>query len=157
MSSSDSNSLNNNLQKILLIKSGFKINHMKMKDGENGETLWECNEYNLENENKSENLPKEILDCSVITREINFSSEYSIENLELIQNFYLNEELIESSRFCFGFVIPNSTNNWEQIIEAKPKEEMIPYHILSGNLQVETIFISSNTIIFKNRVLIFYI
>ena len=115
MSSSDSKSPNNNLQKIISIKNGFKINHMKMKNGENGETLWECSEYNLENDNRSENLPKEILDCSVITREINFSSEHSIENLELIQNFYLSEELIESSRFYFGFVIPNSTNNWEQV------------------------------------------
>ena len=157
MSSSDSKSPNNNLQKIISIKNGFKINHMKMKNGENGETLWECSEYNLENDNRSENLPKEILDCSVITREINFSSEHSIENLELIQNFYLSEELIESSRFYFGFVIPNSTNNWEQVIEAKPKEEMIPYHYLSGNLVVETIFITSNTVIFKNRILIYYV
>ena len=155
--SSDSNNLNANILKLNLIKSGFKINHMRMKNGENGESLWECNEYNLENEDKSENLPKEILDCSVITREINFSSLCSIDNLELIQNFYLNDELIESSRFYFGFVIPNSTNNWEQVIEAKPKEEMIPYHVLSGNLTVETIFISSNTVIFKNRVLIFYV
>lgn len=144
------------LQRIQQIKNGFKINHMKMKNGESGETMWTCEEYNLENENKSEHLPKEILDCALVTREINFSSEQQIDNLELIQNFYLNEELIESSRFYFGFVIPNSTNNWEQLIEAKPKEEMIPYHILSGNLVVETIFISSNTVIFKNRCLIFY-
>jgi retinal rod rhodopsin-sensitive cGMP 3',5'-cyclic phosphodiesterase subunit delta len=144
-------------QKIQLIKSGFKINHMKMKNGENGETLWSCEEYNLEDENTSQNLPKEILECSVITREINFSSLQAIDNLELIQNFYLNEELIESSRFYFGFVIPNSTNNWEQVIEAKPKEEMIPYQILSGHLLVETIFISSNAVVFKNRCLIYYV
>lgn len=155
--SSDLNNLNANLQKLNLIKNGFKINHMKMKNGENGETLWECNEYSLEIEDKSENLPKEILDCALITREINFSSICSIDNLELIQNFYLNDDLIESSRFNFGFVIPDSTNNWEQVIEGKPKEEMVPYHVLSGNLTVETMFISSNTVIFKNRVLIFYI
>ena len=155
--SSDSNTLNANLHKLNLIKNGFKINYMKMKNGENGETLWECSEYSLEIDNRSESLPKEILDCSLITREINFSSIYTIDNLELIQNFYLNDELIESSRFYFGFVIPDSTNNWEQLIEGKPKEEMVPYHVLSGNLMVETIFISSNTVIFKNKVLIFYV
>lgn len=143
--------------KVHLIKSGFKINFMKMKNGDTGECLWECKEYNLDKQDGSENLPKEILQCESVNREINFSSVHSIDNLELVQNFYLNDEVIESSRFQFGFVIPNSTNNWEQIIEAKSAEEMIPYEVLSGNLVVETIFITCGTVIIKNRVRIFYV
>jgi retinal rod rhodopsin-sensitive cGMP 3',5'-cyclic phosphodiesterase subunit delta len=137
------------------IKDGFKINYMKMKDGTNGNVLWECKEWDISVEEKSENLPKELLNCKEVVREINFSSKEVIEDLELIQNFYLYEELIESSRFFFGFVIPNSTNNWEQIIEAK--DEMIPYTVLSGNLNVETLFLSKGHIIFKNFIKIFYI
>lgn len=137
------------------IKQGFKINSMKMRDGNGGTCMWECKDWDLNIENREENLPKEILDCSEIIREITFSSKEPIENLELVQNFYLKDELIESSRFFFGFVIPNSTNNWEQIIEAK--EEMIPYYILSGNLRVETLFLTNGEIISRNNVTIYYI
>jgi len=142
-------------QKLNKLREGFKINFMKMKNGEDSKVLWECKEWDLKVENKTQNLPKEILDCNLVMREINFSSVDAIENLELVQNYYLQGELIESSRFYFGFVIPNSTNNWEQLIEAK--EDMIPYQILSGNLNVETIFLSNGHVIFKNNILIYYV
>ena len=144
-----------NEEAIERIKSGFNINWMKMKDGKSDKIFWKCNGYDLTSEGKSENLPKELLDCTKIVREINFSSIELIENLELVQNFYLHNQLIETSKFFFGFVIPNSTNNWEQIIEAKG--EVIPHDILSGNLQVETIFLSNGIIICKNLITIFYI
>lgn len=144
-----------NISRIQKIKEGFKINWMKMKDGSNGKVMWDCKEWDLTNEKRSENLPKEILACKEVVRELNFSSIEKIENLELIQNFYLSGELIESSRFFFGFVIPNSTNNWEQLIEAK--DEMIPYQMLSGNLTVETIFLSNGHVITKNNILIYYV
>ena len=105
--------------------------------------------------NHNENLPKEILLCKTIIREINFSSVEPIENFEIVQNYYLSGELIETTRFHFGFVIPNSTNNWEQIIEAK--DEMIPYNILSGKLKVETIFLTNGEIFIKNFMTIFYV
>jgi retinal rod rhodopsin-sensitive cGMP 3',5'-cyclic phosphodiesterase subunit delta len=141
--------------KLSKIKQGFKINWMKMKDGKTGTVMWECSEWDLTKEDSSENLPKELLDCKLVVREVNFSSIETIDNLELIQNFYLVGELIESTRFNFGFVIPKSTNSWEQILEAK--DEMMPYHILSGNLNVETIFLSNGHIISKNNILIYYV
>ena len=137
------------------IKNGFRINSMRMKDGSTGKVMWECNSFDLNADNNQETLPKELLECSEVVRELNFSSIELIENLELIQNFYLAGDLIESSRFLFGFVIPNSTNNWEQIIEAK--DEMIPYDILSGNLKVETTFLTNGHIICRNLITIFYI
>ena len=146
---------NPNLSKIHKIKEGFKINSMKMKDGLNGKVMWSCSEWDLNEERKSENLPKELLQCKEVVREVNFSSRELIENLELIQNFYLQGELLESTRFIFGFVIPNSTNNCEQTIAAK--EEMIPYEILSGNLNVETIFLANGIVVSKNDVLIYYV
>jgi len=133
---------------------GFKINFMKMKDGETNEVLWES--HNWDFNNKDENLPKELLNCAVVCREINFSSKEEIKELQLIQNFYLYNELIEVTRFAFGFVIPNSTNNWEQYINSKGPEEMLPYNILSGNLNVETIFYSGDTVLIKNRIKIYY-
>lgn len=137
------------------IKQGFKINSMNMKDASNGHIWWQVTEWNLGEDSQTEHLPKELLNCSEIVREINFSSVQPIENLELVQNFYLHGELIESSRFFFGFVIPNSTNNWEQYIEAK--DEVIPRQVLSGNLIVETLFLTNGNIISKNSVTIYYI
>jgi len=146
---------NKNFTKLNKVKEGFKINWMKMKNAQTGDVMWECNEWNLEKNNHSEYLPKELLSCKEVVREINFSSIETLDNLELIQNFFLGEELIESTRFYFGFVIPNSTNSWEQIIEAK--DEILPYEILSGNLSVETIFLTNGHVISKNHIIIYYV
>ena len=32
--------------------------------------------------------------------------------------------------FSFGFVIPGSTNSWQQLIEAAPEAEMMPAEVL---------------------------
>ena len=125
-----------------------------MKDGDTSAVLWES--YSWDFDHKDEYLPKEILNCAVINREVNFSSKEEIQDLKLTQNFYLFGELLEVTKFEFGFVIPNSTNNWEQYIKSKEPDEMIPYNILSGNLSVETIFYSGDTLLLKNRVRIYY-
>ena len=106
-------------EKLLKIKQGLKINHMQMKDGTNGKVLWESKDWDLHSTSHIEKFTKELLKCKVVIRNVNFSSTEQIEDLELIQNFYLMGELLETSRFKFGFVIPGSTNDWEQIIEAK--------------------------------------
>ena len=67
----------------------------------------------------------------------------------------LQGHIVEQLDFNFGFVIPNSTNNWEQIIEAR--DEMIPYSILSGKLKVETVFFADGEIFLKNYITIFYV
>lgn len=139
------------------VKSGFKINHLKMKDGDNGIVMWDTSNFDLDENDKHEDLPKELLDCKVVVREVNFSSIEKIADLELIQNFYLYGELIESARFYFGFVIPNSTNNWEQVVEAKSPEEMLSYEELSGNLVVEILFLTKGELIVRNRIVINYV
>lgn len=143
--------------KLDRIKDGFKINFMKMKDGSNGKVMWETSNFDLQSTHHEENLPKELLQCSEVVREINFSSKEKITDLELVQQFYLMGELIETSRFFFGFVIPNSTNNWEQIVEAKPPEEILPWNLLSGNLVVEVMFLTMGELIIRNSITINYI
>lgn len=144
------------LSKLDKIKEGFKINFMKMKDGSNGKVMWETSNFDLSNNHHEENLPKELLQCSEVVREINFSSKEKIMDLELVQQFYLVGELIETSRFFFGFVIPNSTNSWEQIVEAKPPEEILPWNLLSGNLIVEVMFLTMGELIIRNSITINY-
>ena len=138
------------------IKSGFKINLIQMKDGDSGKMMWDCKDWDLSSPNQTVKISKELLKCKIIKRNVNFSSVEKIEDLELIQNFYLMGELFESSRFKFGFVIPNSTNDWEQIMVAK-EDGVLPAEILSGKLQVETLFLIQGRILYKNRILIYYV
>jgi retinal rod rhodopsin-sensitive cGMP 3',5'-cyclic phosphodiesterase subunit delta len=138
------------------IKSGFKINLIQMKDGDSGKMMWDCKDWDFSSSNQTVKISKELLKCKIIKRNVNFSSVEKIEDLELIQNFYLMGELFESSRFKFGFVIPNSTNDWEQIIEAK-EDGVLPAEVLSGKLKVETLFLCEGKIIIKNKILIYYV
>ena len=138
------------------IKKGFRVNHMQMKNGENGEVMWEVKSWDLTKEQHTENITKELLKCKRIIRNVNFSSDEKIDDLELVQNFYLMGELFESSRFKFGFVIPGSTNDWEQIMIAK-EDGVLPAEVLSGKLQVETLFLIQGKILYKNRILIYYV
>ena len=138
------------------IKSGFKINLIQMKDGDSGKMMWDCKDWDFSSPNQIVKISKELLKCKIIKRNVNFSSVEKIEDLELIQNFYLMGELLESSRFKFGFVIPNSTNDWEQIIEAK-EDGVLPAEVLSGKLKVETLFLCEGKIIIKNKILIYYV
>ena len=138
------------------IKKGFKVNHIQMKNGENGQVMWEVNSWDLTKKSHKENITKEILKCKKIIRNVNFSSEEKIDDLELVQNFYLMGELFESSRFKFGFVIPGSTNDWEQIMIAK-EDGVLPAEVLSGKLVVETLFLIQKKVLYKNRIHIYYV
>ena len=138
------------------IKKGFRVNHMQMKNGENGEVMWEVKSWDLTKEQHTENITKDLLKCKRIIRNVNFSSDEKIDELELVQNFYLMGELFETSRFKFGFVIPGSTNDWEQIMIAK-EDGVLPAEVLSGKLQVETLFLIQGRVLYKNRILIYYV
>ena len=143
-------------ENLLKIKQGLKINHMQMKDGTNGKVLWESKDWDIHSKSHIEKFTKELLKCKVVIRNVNFSSTEQIEDLELLQNFYLMGELLETSRFKFGFVIPGSTNDWEQIIEAK-EDGVLPAEILSGKLHVETLFLCQNKVLWKNKSIIYYV
>ena len=48
-------------------------------------------------------------------------------------------QVIEEFGFDFGFVMPNTTNSWEQVIDADVGQVM-PAEVLSGNLIVDPFF-----------------
>ena len=74
----------------------------------------------------------------------------------MVQKVSLMGNIIEEWDFKFGFVIPNSTNTWEQIIDAADKDEMIPAEVLSGNMVVETFFYSKDEIIHTTKMTVIY-
>jgi len=77
--------------------------------------------------------------------------------LRMKQNILFDGDLLEEWCFDFGFVIPGSTNSWEQTIEAAEQSEMIPAETLSGNILIETEFFDGPNLISQSKVRIFYV
>jgi retinal rod rhodopsin-sensitive cGMP 3',5'-cyclic phosphodiesterase subunit delta len=96
-----------------------------------------------------------MLKSKQLARMIVFSSKEPVEKMSLIQKMYLHGQLVETLLFEFGFVIPNSTNSWEQTIVAD-EGNVMPAEILSGNLTCETLFYSHGVPIHKSSYRIFY-
>ncbi|CAE7900123.1 PDE6D [Symbiodinium necroappetens] len=123
------------------IREGFRINWMNMRDALTGQVMWESGEWDCGLDELEAQVPREILSCRQVSRELNFSSVEVLTSLRLVQSVIFKGEPLEEWNFHFGFVIPNSTNTWQQTIEAAEEEEMLPAELLSGNVIIETTFL----------------
>ncbi|XP_053212277.1 retinal rod rhodopsin-sensitive cGMP 3',5'-cyclic phosphodiesterase subunit delta-like [Panonychus citri] len=140
------------------ILEGFKINWMNLRDARNGEILWESKEdLSKPNREHEAKVPKEILKCRAVSREINFSSIQPMEKLRLEQKVLFQGKCLEEWYFVFGYVIPNSTNTWQSLIEAAPESQMMPADVLNGNLFIETKFFDDNLLLSTSRVRLYYV
>mmetsp|Transcript_3213 Transcript_3213/g.2864 ORF Transcript_3213/g.2864 Transcript_3213/m.2864 type:complete len:235 (-) Transcript_3213:44-748(-) len=141
------------------IATGIKINYMSMRDGETGELHWESTKFgafSFESE-MPERVPKSILTCRYVCREIRFSSREELTKFRIVQRVYFRGQCIEEWFFVFGFVIPGSSNSWEQIIKAAHPDEMFSAEELSGNVTFETAFFDDQLLLCKNLVRIYYV
>ena len=100
-------------------------------------------------------VPASILSCRAVSREMNFSSLEEIRHFRLEQRVFFQGSCIEEWRFEFGFVIPGSTNSWQQVIEAA--DQMLEADMLSGRITIETSFFDGENFIAKSLVRIFYV
>lgn len=80
-------------------------------------------------------IPRSILQCRAVSREFQFSSVEELQGLRLEQRIFFRGSLMEEWFFPFGFVIPNSTNTWQQTIEAADVSQMMPAAVLDGNVR----------------------
>ncbi|VDO97246.1 unnamed protein product [Soboliphyme baturini] len=132
--------------------NGFKLNWMTLRDGETGKVLWQGHDdLSVPGSEHEARVPKRILQCRSVSREINFSSEEQMEKFRLEQLIYLRNQVIESWYFEFGFVIPNSTNTWQSLIE------MLPADLLSGNVVIETKFYDADLLVSTSKVRVYYV
>ncbi len=138
------------------IMEGFSINWMSMKDASNGQVMWHCGTWDNTVLEKTETFPQALLRCSAVTREINFSSKEEIKDFQLVQRVWLMDNVIEEWNFKFGFVIPNSTNTWEQTIQAAAPEEMLPIEVINGNVVIETVFLTKGIVVYRSKLRIKY-
>lgn len=140
------------------ILSGFRVNWMNLRDADTGKLLWQNTEDLSQPEVEHEaKVPKHILSCRAVSRELNFSSVEPLENFRLEQKVLFKGRVLEEWSFDFGFVIPNSTNTWQSIIEAAPESQMMPAQILNGNVTIETKFFDDALLVSTSRVRLFYV
>jgi retinal rod rhodopsin-sensitive cGMP 3',5'-cyclic phosphodiesterase subunit delta len=140
------------------ILRGFRINSMRMRDAVSGKLMWVSGDWgdNMFEQEKVARVPASILNCRAVAREVNFSSDELMENFRLEQRIFFKGVCMEEWFFKFGFVIPGSTNNWEQTIYAADRSAMLPAHMLSGNITIETSFFDGDLFVSSSVVRIFY-
>lgn len=139
--------------------AGFKIVSMSLRDAEAGRVLWQNKEdwdQWMWSEVGEAHLPADILRCEAVAREVVFSSTELMQDFSITQRILLRGVPIETWFFHFGFVIPGSTNSWEQTIIAAPTGQMLPAHVLSGNAEIETTFRDGEEVIAKCLVRLYY-
>jgi retinal rod rhodopsin-sensitive cGMP 3',5'-cyclic phosphodiesterase subunit delta len=140
------------------ILRGFRINSMRMRDAVTGRLMWVSGDWgdDMFEQEKIARVPASILNCRAVAREVNFSSDELMENFRLEQRVFFQGVCMEEWFFKFGFVIPGSTNNWEQTIYAADRSAMLPAHMLSGNITIETSFFDGDLFVSSSVVRIFY-
>ncbi|XP_023327596.1 retinal rod rhodopsin-sensitive cGMP 3',5'-cyclic phosphodiesterase subunit delta [Eurytemora carolleeae] len=140
------------------IMSGFRVNWMNLRDADTGKILWQGNEDLSDPENEHEaRVPKKILKCRAVSRELNFSSIEPMEKFRLEQKVLFKGRCLEEWNFEFGFVIPESTNTWQSLIEAAPESQMMPAKVLNGNVVIETQFFNGDLLVSTSKVRLFYV
>jgi len=140
------------------ILKGFQVNWMNLRDADDGKILWQGNEdLSLPETEHEARVPKSILKCRAISREINFTSAEPMEKFRLEQRVLFKGRCLEEWAFDFGYVIPNSTNTWQSIIEAAPESQMMPANVLNGNVIIETQFFDDDLLVSTSKVRLYYV
>ncbi|KAI9189734.1 hypothetical protein H9P43_001167 [Blastocladiella emersonii ATCC 22665] len=138
----------------------LQINWMQIRDVSSGKVLWKGSNWTgAFKGDMSVTLPKAMLRCPAVAREINFSSLRAepISHLRLVQNIYFNDVLVETWKFEFGFVIPMSQNSWETLVEADDEEGTLQDdEIESARVRIETTFFDEDTVLNVSHVNISY-
>lgn len=140
------------------ILQGFKINCMNMRNAYTGEMMWDEKwPDNWKTEEITARIPKAIMNCRAVSRELNFSSKEEIRDLWMIQQVFLGETRLEEWVFQFGFVIPGSTNSWQSTIEAVAEKDMLNPDAISGLVRIHTSFKNGGEVISSSSVRVYYV
>ncbi|CAH8669026.1 unnamed protein product [Schistosoma margrebowiei] len=143
---------------VFLSRNHHSRNWMNLRDADSGKILWQStDDFSVPDIEHEARVPRKILKCKSVSREINFSSKEQLENFWLEQEVFLRDQSIENWSFEFGFVIPGSTNTWQSLIQSDSADRMIPAKVLSGNVVIVTHFYDGDLLVSKSKVRIFYV
>ncbi|CAI6358509.1 unnamed protein product [Macrosiphum euphorbiae] len=78
------------------ILNGFQVNWMNLRDADTGVVLWQgTKDLSLPDKEHEAKVPKKILKCRAVSREINFSSVEPMEKLRLQQKVLFKGRCLE--------------------------------------------------------------
>jgi len=135
---------------------GFVIRWMNMCDADSGKELWRTSEWDLSGHVEAR-IPKAVLKCRAVSREVCFSSRDALEALRLVQTVWLGPHKVETWNFNFGFVIPGSTNCWQNVIARKTVGPQPAADAISGNVVIETTFFDGPRVLNTSKATIYYV
>ena len=131
---------------------------MNLRDSETGQVIWEStDDLSKPDREHIARVPKNVLKCKSVSREINFTSAEAMDKFRIEQRILFKGKVLEEWLFEFGHVIPGSTNTWQSEIDAAPESQMMPADILTGNLVIETKFYDDDLLINPSKVRLFYV
>ncbi|OQR78321.1 phosphodiesterase 6D cGMPspecific-like, partial [Tropilaelaps mercedesae] len=111
--------------------TGFKINWMVFRDCDTGRILWNgVSDFSSSDVTHEVCVPKEILECKAVSREVNFSSSKGFDKFRLEHTVMFKSRCLEEWFFEFGAVTPMTTNTWLSEIQAAPESQSMPAHVL---------------------------
>lgn len=140
------------------ILQGFHLISLTLKNTENGEHVWTSDGWgdDVFTQVKEAHLPKRMLSFPGVGREIRFSTEQPLKDFRIEQSIMVHGTQLEQWNYEFGFVIPQSDNTWETIVEAAGQGRMLPAEYLSGNMYILTSFFCGDLFISRSVVKVFY-
>ena len=143
-----------NIQQLQSLRNGFRIESISLKNANAPSEIFYSSNDLFGGEMS---IKKEILSCEEVSREIVFSSKEPIRNFRIEQELRLNDQIIEKHSFRFGFVIPGSTNSWEQTFTASTENRIADPTVLSGNLEILTSFCDGPRLIKRLSLIVYYV
>ena len=73
------------------ILKGFQVNWMNLRDADTGKILWQgTDDLSQPGEEHEARVPKKILKCRAVSREINFSSVEPMEKFRLVRVLHVS-------------------------------------------------------------------
>ncbi|XP_049772363.1 retinal rod rhodopsin-sensitive cGMP 3',5'-cyclic phosphodiesterase subunit delta-like [Schistocerca cancellata] len=140
------------------IVNGFRINWIVLRDADTGRILWQSHkDLSTPGVEHEARVPKNILRCRAVSREINFSSAEAMSEFWLEQKVLFKGRCLEEWCFRFGYVMPNSINTWQSLIAAAPESQMMPAAVLNGNVVIDTRFYDNELLVSTSKVRLYYV
>jgi len=94
------------------ILGGFRVNWMNLRDADTGKILWQGNDdLSVPEDEHEARVPKKILKCRAVSREINFTSVEPMEKFRLEQKVLFKGRCLEEWNFDFGQVFSVKCNS----------------------------------------------
>ncbi|KAL7299927.1 hypothetical protein TKK_0007247 [Trichogramma kaykai] len=142
-------------QEILL--QNFQVNWTNLRD-DTGKLLWQGNEdLSCPDTEQQVHVPKEILKCQTVTREMSFTSVEQMEQFRIEQRVLFKGRVFEEWFFEFGPVQACSTNVWQSSFRAAPESQIMPAKVLDGNIIIETNYFNEVECFASSRLRLFYV